>query len=77
VKMLVAQALEKRKEDKHDILHTLKIFEEKHEALCRVVFRVKIIVSKLVDEGKMNRVEGSMSLVGTCANLIEVNKDPQ
>jgi len=61
--MFVAQASEKRMEDKQEILHTFKNFETKHEALCQLVFRVKIIVSTLVDEGKGSQVEGSTSSI--------------
>jgi hypothetical protein len=34
VKTLVSQALEKNKEEQQEILHTIRIFEEKFESMC-------------------------------------------
>jgi hypothetical protein len=37
----------KCKEDKKEILHTIKIFEGKFEEMCQMVFGIKIKVSKV------------------------------
>jgi hypothetical protein len=65
----VAQVLEKAKEEQHAILHTLEIFEGEFEAVCRTVFRVKVIVSKVAcEESREKQGEGSTNSVGMCAN---------
>jgi hypothetical protein len=53
VKTLVAQELEKAKEDQQEILHTLKIFEGKFAVVCSTMFGVRIVVSHVTGaEGK-------------------------
>jgi hypothetical protein len=69
VKSLIAQALEKRKDEQHDILHTIRIFEGKFEAMCKVVFGIGISVTQVTDEDEnIKQEEVSLGLGGTQAN---------
>jgi N-glycosylase/DNA lyase len=78
VKMLVAQDLEKAKEDQQELLHSIKNFEGKFEADYSAVFGVKIIVTKAIDEdGKGKTRFGSNSFMGTYVNPIKVDDVPQ
>jgi hypothetical protein len=78
VKTLVAQALEKDKEDQQEIVHSLRIFEGKFKAVCSKVFGVKIIITKVIDEDDKGKTRiGSTSSVGTRVNLIRVDDAPQ
>jgi hypothetical protein len=51
MKTLITQALEKKnKEEKQGIFHTIIIFESKFEAMCKVVFGIKILVSMVAED---------------------------
>jgi hypothetical protein len=47
---LISQALEKNKEEQQGILNTIIIFESKFEAMCKVVFGIKILVSMVAED---------------------------
>lgn len=47
LKMMVAQALDKNKEEQQEILHTIQIFEGKCDAMSWTDFGIKIIISKM------------------------------
>jgi hypothetical protein len=49
-KSLISQALEKIKDEQHDILHTTKIFEGNFEAMYKVVFIIGISFTQVTEE---------------------------
>jgi len=77
VKTLIAHVLEERNLQQQDILHSTKLPDRKFEAVCKVVFGIKIVVSQVMEETKvMNHIEGSSGSMRTQLNVIILDEDP-
>lgn len=42
--------MKKVKEDQQEILHALRIFDGKFEAICRTIFKVRVTVTEVISD---------------------------
>jgi len=63
---LIVEVVSKQEEQHQDILHTIRIFEGKFEAICKAVFIIGISISQVIEETEVTtHKQSSHGLKGT------------